>query len=566
MLLSPLALTLASARSVGANRRLLLVQLALLASLVGDAAYATAVTVWAYAEGGATAVGVFTAVRLTAAAVVAPLGAALADRHERRTTLLVANGARAVLVALGTACLVLDLTGAVYLLAVLAGVLAAPFRTAQRAWMPALSETPGQLTAANATSSTSESLAVFVGPALGAAVLVVADTATAFVLTGVLFVVSVLLVLAVRTAGAPPPGRPVPIADRDTGPAPAASGVAAGVGAGVAAELTAGFRTLAVDRDLRSVTAQVCAQTFVGGAAKVFLVVLAVEVMGSGPSGVGLLDAVIGVGAVLGGLLALARAERQRLARDLNVGVLLWAAPLLLVVAWPHPVAVVAALVVLGVANPLVDVNLDTIVQRMTAETRLARVFGALDSCYIATSALGSFVMPVLLGHLDLRWALAAVAAPVLVVAVVSARRMARLDVRLAGLGSPELLHLLRGVPLLAPISPPVLEQLARGLARLAVPAGAVVVAEGDAGDAFYVVESGEVEVTQGGIVLRRQGVGDFFGEIALLHDVPRTATVTTRTDVRLQVLDRRAFLDALSGRSLTAAHDIAAARLATRG
>ena len=534
-----------SVATVFRNRDLRRIQLALLASLIGDGAYVIAVTVWAYGNGGASAVGVFTATLMTASALFAPIGAALADRFSRRATLLVCNGARAVLIAAAALCLGLDGPLPVYVLAVAAGVLNAPFRTAQRAWMPALTTTPDELTASNAASSTLESLAVFIGPALGALLIALSDVRTVFWLNVATYVMSTLLVLGVRER------RSTVRVDVQAG------------GEGALSQLAAGFRLLGSDGDLRSITAQVAGQTFVGGAARVLLVVLAVEVMKTGPSGVGILDAIIGVGAIVGGLVALARVEQQRLGRDLAFGVAMWSAPLGLVVAWPHPVTVVVMLVLLGIANPLVDVNLDTIVQRMTPEALMARVFGALDTCYIATKALGAVAAPVLLQLVGLRGTLIAVGVPVLLLALLSWRRMGILDARLV---PPPGLGLLRGVPWFAVLSPVVLESLARGLRERIVPAGAAVITEGEAGDAFYLIESGSVTVTQEGRHLRDEGPGEYFGEIALLHDIPRTATVTATTDVVLRVLDREVFLRALSGDGLQMAGDVAATRLRNAG
>ncbi len=544
-----LAETARSVSSVFANPRLRRVQLALLTSLVGDLAYATAVTVWAYETGGAAAVGVFTAVRLATAAVTAPVGAAMADRYSRRATLLVTDGVRAVLVTAAAVCLLVGVTSPwpVYVLATLAGVLAAPFRSAQRAWMPALVTSPQELTASNATSGTLESVAVFAGPALGGLLVLATGVPTVFLLNVATFGVSMLLVLGVRATPSAAPALPAP----------------AGAGPGVLGELAAGFRLVGGDPDLRLVTGQVCAQTFVGGAAKVFLVVLAVEVLHTGAGGVGLLDALLGIGSVVGGLVALARAARQRLGHDLTVGVLLWSVPLLLIVVWPSPVAVLVSLLVVGAANPLVDVNLDTIVQRLTPEHLMARVFGALDACYIATGALGSLAMAPLVGWLGLRWSIAVVAVPVALVAAASLRRMTSLDARF---GAPEGLGLVQGVPWFAPLAPAVLESLARSLHRADVAAGEVVVAEGDVADRFYLVESGRVEVTRAGRPLREQHAGDFFGEIGLLHDVPRTATVIATEPTTLRWLDREAFLAAVTGRHRHLAEHVAETRIAFEG
>ena len=108
-------------------------------------------------------------------------------------------------------------------------------------------------------------------------------------------------------------------------------------------------------------------------------------------------------------------------------------------------------------------------------------------------------------------------------------------------------------------------EALASASERRRVAAGEVIVTEGDPAQEFFVIVEGEVEVTHDGAVLRREGVGEVFGEIGLIRDVPRTATVTAVTDVVLLVLGRRPFLETVSGTldSLRAAEDLAWRRLA---
>jgi CRP-like cAMP-binding protein len=103
-------------------------------------------------------------------------------------------------------------------------------------------------------------------------------------------------------------------------------------------------------------------------------------------------------------------------------------------------------------------------------------------------------------------------------------------------------------VPLFEPLPPTSLEKLARAALREAVPAGTVVIAEGERGDTFYVVVDGSLEVSSDGRLLRTIGPGDFFGEIALLRDVPRTATVSAATDSVLLVIRRMDFLSAVLG------------------
>lgn len=524
--------TLGSMRAVFANRDLRRVQLAFLGSSIGDWAYATAIVVWAYDAGGASAVGIWMGIRFVLGAVTTPVAAVYADRWPRRRMMILADLARIVLVG-GAALLVwLDTADlAVFVLATLASLMGTPFMIAQRALLPQLARTPTELTAANGVHSTIDSLAYFIGPAVAAALLVATDVETVLLVNVVTFVWSLVLVTRIRVASRSP------ISVREEGPDEPAEGVVA--------ETLAGFRAIGSDRGLLLATVQVSLQTVIMGASSVFLVVMATEVLESGDAGLGYLNAIIGIGSVLGGVVAISRAARGRLGVDLTLGVVLWSAPLLLVTISPSAAACIAAVAILGFANPLVDVNIDTILQRLTPEEMMGRVFGALESCVVATAALGAVLMPVLLDAFSLRTALAVLAVPVAGLALLGLPAMSRLDSRLA---APLGLDLLRALDLFAPLDPSTQEQLARSLGEVRVAAGDVVVREGDESDLFFVLESGLVEVTQGGQVLRTEGPGEYFGEIGLLRDIARTATVTALEPSVLRTLTREDFLRAVSG------------------
>ncbi len=522
--------------SVFRNPNLRKVQLALAGSMIGDWAYGTAVAVWAYGVGGATAVGVWTAIRMALLAVSSPVGATFADRYPRRAVMITADIVRAVLVALAVVCLYLDLHPAfVFVLATLTSIASTAFRPAQRALMPSLANRPEELTASNGTSSTLESLAFFVGPSIGALLLVVADVEVVFLLNMVTFVWSMVMIMRIQ----------VPVREPDASAATGGSDDGEEEKEKFLTEVSAGFRSIWRDKDLLVVTAEVAAQTIVAGASAVFTVVMAVHILGTGPEGVGYLDSMLGVGAIVGGFVAIARASRRKLAQDMTYGVILWSAPLLLVTVWPTPVSAFAAVILLGFGNPLVDVNMETILMRITPEAVLGRVFGALDACLIATMALGAAVMPALVHWLGLRAALAVVGLGVAALALIGLPRMRSLDTRLR---RPAFLDRLEAVPMFAPLTPGVLESLARSLITVPVAAGEVVLREGEDSDRFYVIDSGLVEVTQQGAVLRREGPGDFFGEIGLLRDVPRTATITAVNDTVLVALERDDFLAAVTG------------------
>jgi hypothetical protein len=304
-----------------------------------------------------------------------------------------------------------------------------------------------------------------------------------------------------------------------------------------------------------------CAQTLVAGASAVFVVAVAFDLVHLGAPGVGFLDSMLGVGALVGGFVALSRASRQQLGLDFCVGVILWSLPLVLVSVWPTAAVAVLVMLLLGLANPLVDVNLDTLLQRLTPDHLLGRVFGTLDSTYIASMALGAGIMPLLIELVGLRWGLGVLGLAVTLAVLPAVPRMRRLDQTLR---APEGLELVSAVPMFAPLDRTALEGLARQLTRLDVAAGTTVFEEGDTGDQFFIIESGAVEVRHDGVLLRREEAGDYFGEIALLRDVPRTAQVLAVEPTVLRGLDRRAFLDAVLGNveAVTAAETVVARRI----
>jgi MFS family permease len=540
-----------SLRDVFRNRALRRIQLAFAASIIGDWAYAVAVAVYAYDHGGATAVGVLGVVRYLSLAIVTPFGAVLGDRYRRRLVMVGCDLTRAVLVFAAAALIAgggAEL--AVYALSILAAIAGAPFRSAQAALLPELAEGPAELSAANVASSTIESVGFFAGPALAGILLAVTTIPVVYALNGATFLVSAALVLGVHEARRSPKAAAAPDTDTET----------ATTGEGFFREASAGYREILGSRDLRLLIGLYCAQTVIGGASLVFNVAIALELLDIGRSGLGFLDSVLGIGGIVGGFLALILAQRGRLARDFGVGVLLWSTPLLLVAIWPTLAAAAAAMIILGVANSVVDVNAYTIVQRLAPEQSMARVFGAMESALIGGMALGALLMPLLIATVGLRWGLAAIGIAVSCCVVAGAAALRRID-RLAL--APPGLGLLRGVPLLSLLPEPTLERLARKLIRVEAAGGEIVIRQGDAGDRFYVIESGELEVSKDGRFVATLGPGDFAGEIALLRDVPRTATVKATCPTVLQALERTVFIPAVTGQG--AFGEAADAAIATR-
>jgi len=327
-------------------------------------------------------------------------------------------------------------------------------------------------------------------------------------------------------------------------------------------ELTAGFTTVLRTPALRVVIGLTAAEEIVYGALEVLLVVLALRLLHAGNAGYGWLNTAMGVGSVAGAaIVAVALAARQRLAGGFALGILLWGA-----VAVAAAVSTLApALVLLGLVGTaaiLVQVNSITLLQRSTENEVLGRVFAVLESLMLAATAVGAVIAPGLVSWLGPRGALIAAGAflPVLLVPLWPSLRRIDAEARIA----VEPLELLRRIEIFAQLPEAVLERLAAGATTVSTAADQVVVSRGEAGRHFYVIAAGRAVVELDDGATRELEPGDFFGEIALLRDVPRTATVRALEPLRLYAVERDEFLGAVTGHAptLVAAESIVTSRL----
>lgn len=534
----------AAFKGVFANPGLRRLQLAWAVAIVGHWAYLVAVAVFAYDVGGAGAVGLMVVIRTVPAALVAPFAAILADRYSRTAVMIWSALVRAALIAGAGACVAVDAPAwIVYGIVGVAMLVGTPFRPALAALTPSVARTPGELTAANAVSSTLESIGYFVGPALAGLLLVAASSEIVFFLTAAAFVVAALVISRVD---APPRTAPQEEVER----------------AGILSETFVGFRTVGSDSRLRILLGLFSAQTLVAGALTVLLVVMAFELLDLGEPGVGYLNSAIGVGALVGSVAALSLAGMRRLSPGFIGGVVLWGIPLVLVGLWPEPVVAIVLLGIVGAGNSLVDVAAFTLIQRAVPDEVLARVFGVIQFLWISTFGLGGILVVPLIAWLGADGALIAAGAFLPVLALLSGPRLLKLDAEAEAPG-PEL-SLLRSIPIFAPLPGAPLEHLASRLVPIHLEPGTVIVRQGDAGDRFYMVVEGEIEVSVDGATASELGPGDYFGEIALIRDMPRTATATARTPVVLYALEREDFLAAVTGHapSAQAAEQVASSRL----
>jgi MFS family permease len=306
-------------------------------------------------------------------------------------------------------------------------------------------------------------------------------------------------------------------------------------------------------------------QTFVSGVYMVMLPTLAIGLLDLGDSGLGLLSSAMGVGGVIGALATTGLVGSRRLGLALAAGCVLWGAPLILVGVAPGLGVAIVALGVVGLGNTFVDVSAFTLLQRAAPEELLGRVFGVLEGGILLSIALGAVVAPALVALLGDAGALAATGVVLPVAVMLRLRPIRRVDAATAPAVDETALALLGGVEMLAALPAPVVERLARALVAAPVAAGETVFAQGDRGDRFYIVEDGRLEVLVDDRRVRELGAGAAFGEIALLRDVPRTATVTASMRSRLYELDRDTFQLVVSAhpRSRDSVHATADSRLA---
>jgi MFS family permease len=487
----------------------------------------------AFRDGGATAVGIVALIRMLPSALIAPFATAVADRIRRDRVLIWIGVIRAAAVGAAALVIAVDLSVLfVYVLAIVATIPFTAFRPAHSALLPALCETPTELTAANASRGLLDSASTLVGPLLAALLLDVSGPEAVFALTAGLSLWSALLVSLIDYEPAPREAPPAPIR--------------------IAADTAEGLRAIAAHRDVSMLFGLGAVQAVTRGALNVFTVVVAIELLETGDAGVGVLTAAVGVGAVVGSLGASVLVGSRRLAAYTGVGIAMWGLPLALIGAFPEELVALVMLAIVGAGNALVDLGYFTLFPRLMPDEVLARVFGALESLVALAVGLGSILTPLLIHLFGIRGALVVIGLMTPVVVALAWFRLVRVD---EGLGAQaEIIERLRKVPMLRPLPVSTIEHLARNVRDESVEPGETVVEQGEAGESFYVVVAGQLEVNENGRLLSVLSDGDCFGEIALLRDIPRTTTVRARTPTALYALDRRHFVPIVSGYSESAA------------
>lgn len=536
----PVRLATSGERRTGATRsalrrrdlRLLLLSAA--TSKVGDFLYVVALTAYVF-ERTSSAAWVSAAVlsRFVPYCVLPALAGVVADRYERRLVMVAGDLLQLIFMTALTVTAALDgPTPLVLAWSVLSASSASLYLSSSSAMVAAVVP-EDELAAANSMTSSIGELAFVVGPAAGGVLLLVTTPVVAFGVNAATFAVSSVLVFAIRTRSRPRP---------------------ASRGRGARQELTEGFRAFLAERTAVVLVGCLVAGTMVYGVDLVVLVLVSDQLLGTGTGGLGWLLGASGAGGVAGALLSARIAGLARARRALALLVLLTGVPLASLSVIRVPVLAYAVMAVEGVAIVALDVLVETALQRSLAPAVLGRVSGLSLSLTSVGSAVGTLAAPPLVRGTGLPAALAVSGLLPVVLAVVGLLRLSSFDT-VVGRGRHALagrVSVLRRLRLLEGAGPVALERVAVACTEERVPAGAVVLRQGDPPDDLFVLVEGVLGVDHADNRSTRRinemTAPDYLGEIGLVAGVPRTATVVALTEAVLWRVPGEVFLDVVSG------------------
>jgi len=524
----------------------------LLATVVEWAGW-LALVVYAFGRGGAAEAGLIGFAVGLPAIVVAPTAAILGDRHPRSRVMFTAYLSQAVAFVAAGAALMLGEAPAGYTLGVVAMALVALTRPLLASLLPEIARSPEELTSGNVASGLGEGLGALGGSLLAGLLFGLAGAPFVLAAGGVVMAIAALLLLPLALRA-----RSI----QHDAPQTSEAGIASMVRVALR-ELAAGAATTIADRRLVALSTLMAMTIGTLGALNVLIVIVAIDVLGYDEQAAGYLAAVTGVGALLGSLAATSLIGRERIAAPMLASILGFALAVAAVGLGSTPVPVAIALLATGVGWSVAWVAATTIIQRLVGDDVMTRVFGINESLQTGAESLGGLVVPLLVVAIGPSGALIALGIFLALVALVAAPVLIRAD-RI----DPAILRdlaIVRAVPMFMPLSAPVVERLAAYAEHATINAEAPIITEGEHGDRFYIVITGRVRVGVEGRDAGEVGPGGSFGEIALIRDVPRTATVVATEPTELLAIRREPFLEALTGqaRSRALAADVIEERLA---
>ena len=492
--------------------------------------FTIALGVYGFEAHGVAGVGLVALIRLLPGALASPFAGLVADRYSRRAVLICSALAMAAVLAGAAIAAGLDApVDVVFVFPALFAIVASAYAPAEAAMFPLLARTPQELSASNVNHSAMDN--------------------GGFLARRGRHRPAAHRDLARHRLRASPPWSPraaTPGADpvrRDSRPEYAEEEELSGV----LRETTLGLRALIFQPALRLTSLTLIALMLFEGFADVIIIAMALEQLHLEEGSVGFLNAAWGIGALLGSAGAGADARprqagrgdrrRQPLPRRRDRPARL---------PGPKRRPTYLGWFGIGLGFIFVEVAAKTLMHRLGSDETMGRVISALESGRLAAMALGSIGAIVLVEALHPRGALIALGALMPVFVLVCWIRLRAFEV-----GAPvaeDRYQLLRANSIFAPLPIATVERLSHDLSPVTAGAGEDVIVQGEHGDRFFLIESGQVEVFENGDFRRNEGPGESFGEIALLHDVPRTATVRATVETTLLSLEREQFLAAVTG------------------
>ena len=509
-----------------------------------------ALLIYAYAHGGTGAGATIVLVQLLPCIVLGPFLGAVADVRDPQRVLIIGMVAQVVSMGAVAGAMAWDAPEwVVFTLAPVAALSITLTRPTQAALFPAVVRTPEELTAANVMSGWTYGVACLVGPALAGALVVLGGTALAVAGCAALAGLAVI------------PGARLHIlrdyqSSFDESPSERLSAWRALDG--FRRELQTNLNTAATIPGVRLLLSLHAFYFVLVGTIDLLCVVIAASYLHLGAGGAGYLNAATGGGAVLAGFGTAFLIGRRRLKGPLVLTLAVAVITLALISSTSLVAPVVALLVLVGLSGAIFDVTSRTLLQRSTPPYVVASLFSILESLMDTGMVLGVVLVRVAYAVGGLRTALVAPAALALVLVAGVWHRLRQLDDS-AVVPLVEI-RLLRAIPIFAALPAPELEGVAKELEPVQVRAGTTVFHEGDPGDRYYAVSSGSLSIVRHGELVQTVTRGQGFGEIALIRDVPRQATVTAESDALLYSLDKELFVVTLTrhaGASTAARHII---------
>lgn len=526
------------------NRDLALLGIARIGTSYVNWSFTIALAVYGFDAHGAVGVGVIALVRLLPGAIASPIGGLLGDRYSRRAVLVGSSLAMTVVLVGATVAAGANApANVVFVFPALFAIALSGYGPAESALFPVLARTPQELSASNVSHSAMENGGNLLAAIATGILLATTSTDVAFGVAAAVSAAMTAVLFLLR-----PDSRPE-YEDEE------------GEIAGAFGEIRLGLRSLWAHPALRLASATLVLLLFFEGFAEVAVVLMALELLHLEEGAVGFLNASWGIGALVGGAGLAVMLDRGRLVVAIAGGSLVLGAATMLPGIWPEPATAYLGWFALGIGFTFVEVAAKTLMQRLGDDETMGRVLSVLESGGLAAMGLGTVgavVLVELLGERGMLIALGAVM-PAFVLACWTRLRSHEIGAPVA----EEHYMLLRGNSIFAPLPMATLERLSHDLSPVEMPAGEDVIVQGETGDRFYVIEEGEVEVFENGAFRRNEGPGESFGEIALLHEVPRTATVRTTKETRLLMLEQDQFLLAVTGhrRSHQVAHGVVDSR-----